>query len=135
MSVGFNVLRPPLVCISRNKIRKKYSALHRSTGPSVHAKREPAEEAIARFDLLHALATNMSAFLVPASLYPSILSHTDGRIPSDDSQIEQMKASLTTWSHLLEASNPWSIHGSVRQDSRFRSSQGVNVVGVITYQW
>eukprot|EP00975_Prorocentrum_lima_P066809 12911362-Prorocentrum_lima.AAC.1 len=114
------------------RVASEYRSFSRRQG-------EPIEEAIARFDLPHTLATTMNvqeinatnlglkltqAFRVPASLYPSVLSHTYRRIPNTAHQIEKMKTSLKRWSHLLEASL-WSIHSSV-QDSRFRPSQGVN---------
>eukprot|EP00975_Prorocentrum_lima_P060711 12738420-Prorocentrum_lima.AAC.1 len=38
----------------------------------------------------------------------------------------------TSRSHLLDSNSPYSIHHNVRQDGRFRPSQGVNFVGMIT---
>eukprot|EP00975_Prorocentrum_lima_P035118 7379769-Prorocentrum_lima.AAC.1 len=49
-------------------------------------------------------------------------------------QLEQMKTSLKRWSRLLEFSSSYSIHSNTRHDGRFRfrPTQGVNFVGMIT---
>eukprot|EP00975_Prorocentrum_lima_P032420 6807365-Prorocentrum_lima.AAC.1 len=73
---------------------------------------ESLEEALSRFDLLHATAATMNvhesnptnlglkflqAFPVPPHLYLTIMAHTDGRIPNTTAQLEQMKESLKRW--------------------------------------
>eukprot|EP00975_Prorocentrum_lima_P024981 5246113-Prorocentrum_lima.AAC.1 len=44
-------------------------------------------------------------------------------------QVNALKANIVQWSTLLEPSNPWSVHQSLRSESRQRSANFVGIVG------
>ena len=118
---------------------QEYSSFQRMFGETI-------EEAIVRYHILHGRAAErgldernpirralslLKAFKIPQNALPMILPHTNGQIPENDGQIDQMLTYIKGWAKIMEpnkllealSSTCWSRRQPIASLEKKRSKQ------------